>query len=176
MEESVVVLYYETILQLCDICGDCNMYAYPYNDLKSSSPSPNSYRTLVNSYKGDINYLGKLVSDAEKKRAEIGQSATVLAKALGLYPKDMIIGESEKVIAFCDKIMMRDEDCDFRKFVRKWTITQRDRIRDKKSYIVMSYDYYVDRYAKLLDKRKEKKKAKVKAAANTAKTNLKSPD
>ena len=85
-------------------------------------------------------------------------------------------GESEKVIAFCDKIMMRDEDCDFRKFVRKWTITQRDRIRDKKSYIVMSYDYYVDRYAKLLDKRKEKKKAKVKAAANTAKTNLKSPD
>lgn len=157
MKRSIVI-YYEQIIKLCDICGTILKHEHLYKDLLSFSPSPDSYRVLVKKHDSNIDVLRRKIAKAEKTRAELGNNIGKLAKDLGLYPRDMDYWQDEGANTFCDMLMSRTEDCDFRRKVRDYCKQQLAKNAKGKEVEAMNFDDFIERYSKLLQRRAAKKK------------------
>lgn len=161
--KSLLILYYNSMIDLCDACGVVLKHERLYDNLRSPSPSSNSFKVIVKSHASSLELLGKKVERAKRKRAEIGKMVGGNAKALGLYPLFYDFMSDEVVELFCDKMMCRTEDTDFRKKVRDYSEQQLQHIANGEEVKPMSFEDYLNRYAQLVEdrrlgKRKRKKK------------------
>lgn len=160
MDKVTTVLYYKAIRRLCFSCGAIVKHEALLNDLRSYSPSPDSYRVLVNKHESSLEVLEEKVNKAKKKRAKIGRVVSKLAKKLELYPANEDMRENEDAIDFCDKLMYREEDCDFRKKVLDYSKQQLDHIAAGKEMKPMDFAAFLERYDKLVNRRLNCKKKK----------------
>lgn len=155
--KSTIVLYYEQIIKLCNACGVLLKHEHLYRDLLMATPSPDSYKVLVKNHEASLDVLRRKIAKAEKTRAEIGNTVSKLAKNLNLYPKDADFWADEDANTFCDLLMCRNEDCDFRKKVRDYCEQQLAKIEKGKNREPMNFGDFVERYTKLLQRRAKRK-------------------
>ncbi|MBR3322816.1 hypothetical protein IKG13_02030 [Candidatus Saccharibacteria bacterium] len=153
-----IVLYYETIIKLCNACGTVLKHEHLYRDLLSYSPSPDSYKVLVKNHESDMNVLRRKIEKAVKTRGELGNTVARLSKTLGLYPTDTNFWQDEGANAFCDMLMCRTEDSDFRIKVRDYCKQQLAQIAKGKEPKPMDFGDFVERYSQLVQRRLSKKK------------------
>ena len=157
MKKSIVI-YYQQIIKLCNICGTLLKHQHLYRDLLTYSPSPDSYKVLVKNHEGNMDVLRRKIAKAEKTRGELGRMVSKLAKDLELYPRDVDFWQDEGANAFCDMLMSRTEDCDFREKVRDYCRQQLAQIAKGKDVKPMDFSDFVERYSKLVQRRLAKKK------------------
>ena len=162
---SKIVLYYKLMIKLCNACGKYVMHQNLYDDLVyGSPPSPGSIRTLQDNHENSMDVLESKLSAARINRTEISRSIVKLSIQIGLYPVDIVFADDPAAKDFCKKLMMRDEDCDFRAKVRDWSRDELSKIKENASEpdLPLSFQDYLDKYETLREKRKKRKKRKQK--------------
>ena len=158
---SKIVLYYKLMIELCDACGKCVMHQSLYDDLTyGCPPSPDSVRILYTHHDDDMEVLHCKIRAAIRKRAAISHSISELSRQIELYPDDLDLKSDADAIDFCKKLMMRDEDCDFRTKVRDWSRNEQRKIKKNATEpdLPLSFRDYLDKYEKLRKRRQRKQK------------------
>lgn len=158
---SKAALYYKLMIELCNVCGRCIMHQSLYDDLTyGCPPSPDSIRVLQDNHEDSMEVLVSKLRAVLKKRAALSTSIVRLSVQIGLYPEDMDFRADPAANDFCDKLMMREEDCDFRKQVRRWSLDEQSKIKKNASEpeFPLSFADYLEKYENLRKKRKKRKK------------------
>ena len=157
MEEStrsLMILYYNAMIELCNACGVVLKHERLYENLRTFSPSPDSFRVLVKHHGSSLDVLSDKIEKARKKRAEIGRIVGIHTKGLGLYTAEHVFWVDEIAEDFCDLMMCRNEDTDFREKVRDYSEQQLQHIANGKEVVPMDFAAYLNRYAKLVEDRR----------------------
>ncbi len=149
---NINVLYYNALLDLCDVAGDYVRLRALLIDIREGEPtSPDSIKTLAKYYDGDVNVLMNVF---KQKRLAANEAWHVL-KELMLHED---CWEEEASVVFFQQITKKTEFCDFRAKVRDWA---RAELRKEKktagSSTFLSMKDLIYKYERLLLKRRDKK-------------------
>lgn len=161
---SKIVIYYKLLIMLCNTCGRIVQHESLRDNLDYGvPPSPRSKKVFRDNHQDDHVVLDEKINAKKAERKAIGRSFVRLSRNLGTIT-EAILSDKKEYVDFCDRLMMREEDCDFRNQVRRWSRAELRKIRDNASEPdkPLSIPDFLDKYDSLLEDRKKKKRKRQK--------------
>ncbi|MCQ2571292.1 MAG: hypothetical protein MJ154_03560 [Candidatus Saccharibacteria bacterium] len=145
------VLYYDCLLNLCAAVGEYVCKRELYYDIKDGKPpSPASIKTLAKYYEGSVENLSLSYKRTSHRCNKEWLALKEFLENAGAYDK-------EDAKTFYQQLTRINESCDFRAKVRDWARAELAKERKGKESAFYNMRDMLDRYEKLVLKRRNKK-------------------